>query len=225
MARSLQLAAKSTVLKEKTAVKLVLFALLVTFSTQAFAASVAYRPIELVKQDPKRGNRAEWDQTGRFCYKFAGTTETYCAAIIQLGEVKVRENGAFSNDPKDQAYISQLSPQALAAASKFDKLYVRYIGLEDGERFVAHMFTGKQTLFAFGQLVMGHRFIGFMESFSYSPDDFNGMLLNGLIQAGADPAGVQKIIADTAADLIVAEEIAAIHMNMKNEGVNVGNQR
>lgn len=207
--------------------KSVILGLLVTISVQAVAQNVIpYKPIELVKTNPTQGNRAEWDSTGQFCYRFRGTQEVRCATIIQLGEVKVREKGNWSQDPNDQFYISRLSAKALEVAGKYNQLYIRYMGLEDGSRFVAHSFYGKETLFAFGSVsvggVTGARQAK-IDSFSYSPvdssaskpksADASGVLLDGLIETGKAVDTVNQILTSVGLDLIVAEEVATIHLN------------
>jgi hypothetical protein len=208
-------------------VKTVFLSLLVTFSVQALAQNaIPYKPIELVKQDPTRGNRDEWDQTGQFCYKERGTSAVKCATIVQLGEVKVRDKGNWSQDPADQFYISKLSRTAQDVASKYSKLYIRYIGLEDGRRFVAQTFYGSETIFAFGSVAVGGvtgAVAAKIDSFSYSPGDSSlkkpkspdasGMVLDAAIKEDPSSNFVIGAIKTVGADLIVAEEIATIHLN------------
>ena len=118
--------------------KAVFFSLLMTFSAQALALP-AYVSVEPIKT--REGWRDEWDQTGKFCYK--KDAKTNCAQIVQLGEVKIRDMGSWATNVESHPFINALSPQARKIAEGYSKLYIRYIGLENSNRFVAHMFAAQ----------------------------------------------------------------------------------
>lgn len=206
--------------------KTVILGLLLTISVQAFA-QIQYRPIELFKEDPTRGNRTEWDQTGRFCYSFRGTSAVTCSIIVQLGEVHVREKGAFPQDAESQAYISKLSPQALEIASRYRTLRVRYIAFGDNSTYTVHVYNGGETLMGLGTYAVGSAtgtLITKINSFSYSPGDSqtkepkgpdgSGIMLDTAIKADPNSDLVKAMMAAANDLLVVGDAIAQIHLNM-----------
>ncbi len=198
-------------------------ALLVTISSHAFAKEIVFRPVEPLKSGESFRN--EWDSTGQFCYKVDAKTE--CAKIVQQGEVKIREKGRYSLEAADKAFIDQLTYQARKVSENYNKLYIRYLALEGGERFVVHMHfnsgPGSETLFVFGTVANVRGFqIASVDSFSYSPNDLSGRMIQGFLNNGGYAANMAKeTIRQIGERLIVAEEISTMLLNGGNSPATI----
>lgn len=197
--------------------KPMIFTFILFLSCYVQAQEAVYQPVELsLHKYDSRHLRDEWDETHNFCYRAAGQPSgEICAQLTGMGEVKLREAGAWSSDPKAQHFIQNLSPSARAGAEKYAQIFVRYLGLSGDTDFVVHIFYkgsyGSQTLFAFGERasVAGQTQLK-IRRFSHGPGDYEAIANSYIF----DPVRAQRSMLNNSRELLqIGCETAQLFLN------------
>lgn len=185
------------------------FPLLLTQTS--LAEEVKYTPVQPLA-DQQLSLRQTWDKTGQFCYLEDGAKEKKCLTISQMGEIKIRDKGDWSQAAQDQSYIEQLSPEEKATAGGFYKLYVRYLAFGNSNQFAVHIFflnrpgtNGKedlsQTIFEFGSVNAGNDVQVDSMSFSNGLETVGAILGAGI---SLSASGVKPTDATVYAEIVKA---------------------
>lgn len=197
------------------------FAILLMLSlfTIGAQAEIEYRSVEAVKTG--KSFRDYWDNTRNFCFRAERLPTETCYQISAMGEIKLREGGAWT---EATPFHAMLSDRLKAEGEKFDRIFVRYLAFGQGGEFAVHLFfvnkgvtsSASQTVFAFGSRDSGQPVI---QSFSMSqPLEEIGLYLWARLQLSpaeqTDASALQRVIVNRYKPLLeIGQSVVATYLN------------
>jgi hypothetical protein len=218
--------------------RIVIFLLMATICATATAQSpgIVYDQVTVLTKG--------WENKGQpFCYTTEFAPEQKCLTLSTMGEIQLRKDGQWSQNPADQFYIGRLSEDARQTASQYYKLYVRYLAM-DGNRFLVHIvflqdqtkpgaYDFTQTIFASGNhQLASNGDVPSLESMSFSNGlEYLGAVLLAIHDTGIAPeASANKdeiprlrmaIVTRNLALLEIGNQMAQAYMNAAGPGTAI----